>query len=117
MPNAVIIGSGTEIPPNCVTNAMLSRLMETSDPWIRERSGIETRYYVDPGVGTSDLALPAARRALEAAGIEPGEVDLLIFATMTPDHYFPGSGGLLQSKLGMPPIPCFDIRQQCVGFV
>lgn len=117
MPKAVIEGSGSEIPGNRVTNEMLSRLMETNDEWIRERSGIETRYYVDPGVGTSDLAVPAARRALESAGVDPAEVDLLIFATMTPDHYFPGSGGLLQSKLGMPPTPCFDIRQQCVGFV
>jgi 3-oxoacyl-[acyl-carrier-protein] synthase-3 len=117
MPNAVIVGSGTEIAPNRVTNDMLARLMDTSDEWIRERSGIQSRYYVDPGVGTSDLALPAARRALEAAGIGPDGVDLMVFATMTPDHYFPGAGGLLQTKLGMPPIPCFDIRQQCSGFV
>jgi 3-oxoacyl-[acyl-carrier-protein] synthase III len=117
MPNAVIVGSGTEVASNRVTNAMLARLMDTSDEWIRERSGIETRYYVDPGVGTSDLAVPAARRALESAGIGPAEVDLMVFATMTPDHYFPGSGGLLQTKLGVPAIPCFDIRQQCSGFV
>jgi 3-oxoacyl-[acyl-carrier-protein] synthase-3 len=117
MQSAVIVGSGTEIPGNRVTNDMLARLMDTSDAWIRERSGIETRYYVDPGVGTSDLAVPAARRALEAAHVDPREVDLVIFATMTPDHFFPGSGGLLQTKLGLPPVPCFDLRQQCVGFV
>jgi 3-oxoacyl-[acyl-carrier-protein] synthase III len=117
MPNAVIVGSGTEVAPNRVTNDMLARLMDTSDEWIRERSGIETRYYVDPGVGTSDLAVPAARRALESAGIGPEAIDLMVFATMTPDHYFPGAGGLLQTKLGMPAIPCFDIRQQCSGFV
>jgi 3-oxoacyl-[acyl-carrier-protein] synthase-3 len=117
MPNAVIVGSGTEIAPNRVTNEMLSRVMDTNDEWIRERSGIETRYFVDPGVGTSDLALPAARRALESAAMHPEDVDLMVFATMTPDHFFPGAGGLLQNKLGMPAIPCFDIRQQCSGFV
>jgi 3-oxoacyl-[acyl-carrier-protein] synthase-3 len=114
---ATITGSGTEIASNRVTNDMLARLMDTSDAWVRERTGIETRYFVDPGVGTSDLAVPAARRALDAAGLAPADIDMIVFATMTPDHYFPGSGGLLQTKLGMPPVPCFDIRQQCVGFV
>jgi 3-oxoacyl-[acyl-carrier-protein] synthase-3 len=117
MPNAVIVGSGTEIAPNRVTNEMLSRVMDTSDEWVRERSGIETRYFVAPGTGTSDLAVPAARRALESARLRPQEIDLMVFATMTPDHFFPGAGGLLQTKLGMPAIPCFDIRQQCSGFV
>ncbi len=117
MPRAVIVGSGSEIAPNRVSNAMLSRLMDTSDEWIRERSGVETRYYVDPGTGTSDLALPAARRAMEMAGVAPQEIDLVVFATMTPDHFFPGSGGLLQTKLGLGQVPCFDIRQQCVGFL
>src|SRR5262249_8600352 len=117
MPRSLIVGSGKEIPPNCVSNAMLARLMDTSDEWIKERSGIETRYYVDPGTATSDLGVAAARRALEMADVSKDEVDLVVFATMTPDHYFPGSGGLLQAKLGMKNTPCFDIRQQCVGFV
>lgn len=117
MPRALIVGSGREIPPNRVTNTMLSRVMDTSDEWIRERSGIETRYYVDEGTGTSDLGVAAARRALELAGTSKDEVDLVIFATMTPDHYFPGAGGMLQAKLGIKNAPCFDIRQQCVGFV
>jgi 3-oxoacyl-[acyl-carrier-protein] synthase-3 len=117
MPRALIVGSGKEIPPNRVTNAMLARVMDTSDEWIRERSGIETRYYVDPGTGTSDLGVAAARRALELAQVDKDEVDLVIFATMTPDHFFPGSGGLLQAKLGIKKAPCFDIRQQCVGWV
>lgn len=116
MPRAVIVGSGSEIPPNRVTNAMLARIMETSDEWIRERSGVETRYFVDAGTATSDLGVAAARRALEMAGL-PGEaLDLVVFATMTPDHYFPGAGAVLQKKLGLPPLPCLDIRQQCVGF-
>ena len=117
MPRAVIVGSGSEIAPNRVTNQMLARIMETSDDWIRERSGIETRYYVEPGTATSDLGEAAARRALQMAGVAKEEVDLVVFATMTPDHYFPGSGGLLQAKLHMKPLPCFDIRQQCVGFL
>src|SRR5713226_6734547 len=114
---AVIVGSGSEVPPAVVTNQMLSRIMDTSDEWIRERSGVETRYYVEPGTATSDLGVAAARRALEAARVEPSEVDLVVFATMTPDHFFPGAGPLLQAKLGLRNVPCFDIRQQCVGFL
>jgi len=117
MQRAVLVGSGSEIPPNRVTNSMLARIMETSDDWIRERSGVETRYYVEPPTSTSDLGLAAARRALEMAHVEKEDVDLMVFATMTPDHYFPGSGALLQAKLGLKNIPCLDIRQQCVGFL
>ena len=117
MLRAVIIGSGSEIPPNQVTNSMLTRIMDTSDEWIRERSGVETRYYVDPGTATSDLALAAAQKAIAAAGVSKDQIDMVVFATMTPDYYFPGCGGLLQTKLGLPEIPCFDIRQQCVGFL
>jgi 3-oxoacyl-[acyl-carrier-protein] synthase-3 len=114
---AVVVGSGSEIPPQAVTNQMLARIMDTSDEWIRERSGVETRHYVERGTATSDLGVAAARRALEAARVSPEEVDLVVFATMTPDHYFPGAGPLLQAKLGLRSVPCFDIRQQCVGFL
>jgi 3-oxoacyl-[acyl-carrier-protein] synthase-3 len=117
MPRAVIVGSGTEVPPLRVTNAMLARIMDTSDEWIRERSGVEARHYVEDGVATSDLGAAAAVRALEAARVPREEVDLVVFATMTPDHYFPGSGALLQKKMGLRDVPCFDIRQQCVGFL
>jgi 3-oxoacyl-[acyl-carrier-protein] synthase-3 len=117
MPRAVIVGSGIEIPPLRVTNSMLARIMDTSDEWIRERSGVETRHYVEDGTATSDLGVAAAGRALAAAGVPKEEVDLVVFATMTPDHYFPGSGPLLQAKMGLGPVPCFDIRQQCVGFL
>jgi 3-oxoacyl-[acyl-carrier-protein] synthase III len=117
MARSVIVGSGAEIPPNRVTNDMLARVLETSDEWVRERSGVETRYYVDPGTATSDLAVAASRKALEMAGADPDEIDLVVVATMTPDHYFPGVGGILQSRLGLRTVPCFDIRQQCVGFV
>jgi 3-oxoacyl-[acyl-carrier-protein] synthase III len=117
MARAVIVGSGSCVPPNQVTNDMLSRIMDITDEWIKERSGVETRYYVDEGTATSDLALTAAVEALKAAQIESKDLDLIVFATMTPDHYFPGCGGLLQSKLGITDIPCFDIRQQCAGFL
>jgi 3-oxoacyl-[acyl-carrier-protein] synthase-3 len=100
-----------------VDNHQLARIIETSDEWIRERSGVVTRYYVEPGVGSSDLGAEAGRAALADAGIEPGEVDYLVCATMTPDHYFPGIGTMLQAKLGLRSVPCFDIRQQCVGFL
>ena len=117
MARSVIVGSGTAIPPNRISNAMLARVMDTSDEWIRERSGVETRYFVDEGTATSDLGAAAAAQALESARVRREDVDLVIFATMTPDHYFPGNGGILQAKLGLRQVPCFDIRQQCVGFL
>jgi 3-oxoacyl-[acyl-carrier-protein] synthase III len=117
MARSVIVGSGAAIPPHRVTNDMLARIMDTSDEWIRERSGVESRYFVDPGTATSDLGAAAAAQALEAARVPRHEVDLVISATMTPDHYFPGNGGIMQAKLGLPPVACFDIRQQCVGFL
>ncbi|MGE3840871.1 MAG: 3-oxoacyl-ACP synthase III family protein [Vicinamibacterales bacterium] len=117
MSRAVIVGSGSEIAPHLVTNEMLGRIMETSDSWIQERTGVKSRYFVEAGVSTSQLAEPAARRALEAAGVSPADIDLIVFATMTPDYYFPGCGGLLQSRLEIPPVPCFDVRQQCSGFL
>ncbi len=95
---------------------MLARVMETSDAWIRERSGIRTRYYVDPGTGSADLGAAAARSALEDADVAAEEIDYLVCATMTPDHYFPGTGGLIQGRLGVPPLPSLDLRQQGAGF-
>lgn len=113
---SVMKGCGVEVPSIEITNDMLSRIVETNDQWIRERSGIRTRFYVEPGVGSSDLGTAAAKAALDDAGIEPGEVDYLVCATMTPDHYFPGSGTLIQQKLGLDPLPALDIRQQCAGY-
>lgn len=117
MVRTVIVGSGACIPPHRVTNEMLSRIMDVDDEWIRERSGVEARHYVNDGTSTSDLAAEAAQKALQHAGMDTTDLDLIIFATMTPDHFFPGSGGLLQAKLGLKSIPCFDIRQQCAGFL
>jgi 3-oxoacyl-[acyl-carrier-protein] synthase-3 len=115
-PRAVIAGSGIAVPPIVVDNAMLSRIVETSDEWIRERSGVATRRFVEPGTGSADLGAEAARAALADAGIAAEEVDYLVCATMTPDHYFPGTGTLIQQRLGIRPLPALDIRQQCAGF-
>ena len=90
MVRAVIVGSGAYVPPNQVTNDMLSRIMDASDEWIKERSGVETRYYVDEGTSTSDLGAAAAAEALKMAATDGEDLDLIIFATMTPDHFFPG---------------------------
>jgi len=113
---AVLAGTGVAIPPLEVDNHMVARIVDTSDEWIRERSGIVTRYFVERGVASSDLGAEAARAALANAAVEAAEVDYVVCATMTPDHYFPGSGTLIQQKLGIGPLPVLDIRQQCAGF-
>jgi 3-oxoacyl-[acyl-carrier-protein] synthase-3 len=117
MRRAVIVGSGSEIATVRVTNAQMARVLDTNDEWIRERSGVEVRNFASPDVATSDLGVAAATKALAAAGVAKDEVDMVVFATMTPDHYFPGCGTLLQAKMGLRPVPCFDIRQQCSGFL
>ncbi|HEX9981766.1 MAG TPA: 3-oxoacyl-[acyl-carrier-protein] synthase III C-terminal domain-containing protein [Thermoanaerobaculia bacterium] len=115
---SIITGTGIGIPRNLVPNEVLGRIMDTSDEWIRTRSGIEQRYYVDPGQGSSDLGMMAAERALGASGCGIGDIDAIVFATMTPDHLFPGNGPVVQAKMGFPEnIPTFDIRQQCSGFL
>ncbi|HYH44532.1 MAG TPA: 3-oxoacyl-[acyl-carrier-protein] synthase III C-terminal domain-containing protein, partial [Thermoanaerobaculia bacterium] len=113
---AVLAGTGIAVPPYEIDNDRLAMIIETSDEWIRERSGVQTRYYVEPGVGSSDLGAQAGRAALDDAGMDPGEIDYVVCATMTPDHYFPGSGTLIQQKLGLRPLPALDIRQQCAGY-
>jgi 3-oxoacyl-[acyl-carrier-protein] synthase-3 len=115
-PRAVLAGSGIAVPPRVVPNAALSRILDTSDEWIVARSGIRERRFVEKGVGASDLGAEAARAAISDAGLDPAEIDYLVCATMTPDHYFPGAGTLIQNKLGIDPIPALDIRQQCAGF-
>ncbi|MCU1348317.1 MAG: 3-oxoacyl-ACP synthase [Acidobacteria bacterium] len=114
---SVITGSGIGIARNLVKNDALARIMDTTDEWIRTRSGIEQRYYVDPGVGSSDLGMIAAEGALQAAGRDRSDIDAVVFATMTPDHFFPGNGPVLQAKMGLANVPTFDIRQQCSGFL
>jgi 3-oxoacyl-[acyl-carrier-protein] synthase-3 len=115
MPGITIVGSGRHVPGRPIENDELAKVMDTSDAWIRPRSGIEQRHYVAEGEGVSDLAVIAAEQAIERAGIDKREVDYVIFATMTPEHVFPGSGALLGAKLGIPGVPALDIRQQCAA--
>ena len=117
MPNAFISGTGFFLPPRVVTNDELSKYMDTTDEWIRERTGIQTRHFVEKGVGPSDLAIPAAEQALKAAELSVDDIDFMIFATSTPDYYIPGSGCLLQEKMSFPNIGAFDIRNTCAGFI
>jgi len=113
---AVLSGTGVHVPSVRVDNDMLARIMDTSDQWIRERSGIVTRFYVEPGVSSSDIGALAAQAALDDAGIEGDQIDYIVCATMTPDHYFPGAGTLIQHKMGLEAKPALDIRQQCAGY-
>jgi 3-oxoacyl-[acyl-carrier-protein] synthase-3 len=116
MPGLTIVGSGHHVPGRPFTNHDLARVMDTSDEWIRPRSGIAQRHFARDGEGVSDLALPASQKALEDAGLVPSDVDYIVFGTMTPEHMFPGSGGMLASKLGIHEVPALDIRQQCAFF-
>ncbi len=114
---ALITGTGHFVPPKVVTNFDLEKKMDTSDEWIRQRSGIVERRHVEPGVGSSDLAYEAALRAIEAAKIDKSEIDFIIAATLSPDHYFPGIGVIVQAKLGLSGIGALDVRNQCTGFI
>ncbi|NIA25587.1 MAG: beta-ketoacyl-ACP synthase III [Gammaproteobacteria bacterium] len=112
-----ITGVGSYVPPKVVTNEDLSRLFDTSDEWITQRTGIKQRHWVEGSTSTSDLALEASRQALASAGVGPEDLDMIFFATISPDHFFPGSGVFLQRKLGISDIPAIDVRQQCTGFI
>jgi 3-oxoacyl-[acyl-carrier-protein] synthase-3 len=113
-----IAGTGHYAPERIITNDYLSELMDTNDAWITERTGIKERRWFTPGVDTvANMAAKASRMALDNAKTEVSEVDCIVFATITPDYYFPGSGVLLQRELGLGSIPALDIRNQCTGFV
>jgi 3-oxoacyl-[acyl-carrier-protein] synthase-3 len=115
---SAILGSGHYVPSKVVTNDDLAKMLPTSDEWIQQRSGIKERRFVEEsGIGASDLALPAAKMALAQAGKTAKDVDAIIFATLSPDYGFPGSGVLLQDKLGIPGVPALDVRNQCSGFL
>ena len=115
MSGITIIGTGHHVPGAPVTNDALARVMETSDEWIQSRTGIQQRHFAQDGQGASDLGAEAAKSALDDAGVEASDVDYIIFATMTPDYFFPGSGPLLGAKLGISGVPALDIRQQCAA--
>lgn len=111
-------GIGKYVPANLVTNQDLTKVMDTSDEWIRERTGIEERHYADrTGETTTTMGVKAAEIALERAGLKPSDIDFIVFATLSPDYYFPGCGVLVQRALKMREIGALDVRNQCSGFV
>ncbi len=118
MPRSRIAGVGKYVPDRVVTNADLLKYMDTSDEWIRERTGIQERRYADrTGETTTTMAVEAARIAIERAGTTPEEIDFIVFATLSPDYYFPGCGVLLQRAMKMKEIGALDVRNQCSGFL
>lgn len=114
-----ILGVGSYLPEKIWTNDDLAQMMDTSDEWITQRTGIKQRHWVDVDshTTTSDLALEAVTKALTSSKVDKNEIECIVFATLTGDHFFPGSGCFLQEKLGVPGIPAIDIRQQCTGFI
>ena len=112
-----IAGMGHYVPERVVTNADMGQWMETSDEWIHQRTGIRERRWVDGNVGAAELGEKAARQALDEAGLTPKDLDLVLFATLSPDLNFPGSSCLLQARLGIPGVATMDIRNQCTGFI
>ncbi|KAA9332840.1 3-oxoacyl-ACP synthase III family protein [Adhaeribacter soli] len=116
--NSKIAGIGHYVPEKVVTNFDLEKIMDTTDAWIQERTGIKERRYFEEGKDTTaNMGAKAAVKALEMAGLKPQDVDMIIFATLSPDYTFPGSGVLLQRELGLNNIPALDVRNQCSGFV
>ncbi len=118
MTRSTILGVGSYVPEKVVSNDDLAKMMTTSDEWIQQRSGIKERRFIEEdGIGASDLAVPACKAAFDHARIEKDEIDAIIFATLSPDYNFPGSGCLLGHKLGLPGVPALDVRNQCSGFL
>ena len=119
MYNSKITGMGMYVPENIVTNKDLTSLMDTSNEWIIERTGIEERRHIKKGDGntTATMGVKAAKIAIERADIDKNDIDLILFATLSPDYYFPGSGVIVQQHLEIPTCPAMDIRNQCSGFI
>ena len=119
MYNSKITGMGMYVPENVVTNKDLTSLMDTSNEWIIERTGIEERRHIKKGDGntTASMGVKAAKIAIERADIDKNDIDLILFATLSPDYYFPGSGVIVQQHLEIPTCPAMDIRNQCSGFI
>jgi len=119
MYNSKITGLGYYLPENVVTNNDLKKFMETTDEWIQERTGIKERRWIDPKSGdtTSNMGVKASKIAIERAGLNKEDIDFIIFATLSPDMYFPGGGVRVQDMLGIPTIGALDVRNQCSGFI
>src|SRR5690554_3203867 len=119
MYNSKIIGLGKYVPDNVVTNDDLSKMMDTNDAWIQERTGIKERRWATPGTGdtTSAMGVKAAKVAIERAQINKDEIDFIIFATLSPDYYFPGPGVQVQKALDIKTVGALDVRNQCSGFI
>ena len=118
MPVSILAGVGHYVPANVITNQDLSERFDTSDAWITERTGIRERRYFTYGTDTNaSMGAAAARMALERAGMQAADVDFIIYATITPDYFFPGPGFAMQHELGMANVGVLDIRDQCSGFV
>lgn len=118
MYNSKISGLGFFVPENVVTNDDLSRIMDTNDAWIQERTGIKERRHVVKGEDTTtSMGVKAARIAIERAGIDKNDIEFIVFATLSPDYYFPGPGVLVQRDLGLPTVGAIDVRNQCSGFI
>ncbi len=117
MRNVIIAGTGSYVPDRVVSNKDLEEMVDTSDEWIKSRTGIEQRRVADDDCATSDLALRAGLKALESAGMESGEVDLIIVATITPDMFFPSTACFVQHKLGISGNMAFDVTAACSGFI
>jgi len=117
MRNSRVLGVGRHVPERVVTNVDLTALMETSDEWIQQRTGIRERRFSEGQTGAADMGLLAAREALARAGLPPDRVDCIIFATLSPDVDMPASACLLQEALGVSGVPAFDVRNQCSGFL
>ncbi|MFK8052674.1 MAG: beta-ketoacyl-ACP synthase III [Woeseiaceae bacterium] len=112
-----IVGTGSYAPEKVLTNADLEKMVETTDDWIQSRTGIKRRHIVADDQNTSDLAIEAARRAMDAAGVKPEEIDFLVVGTTTPDQVFPNVGCLIQEALGINPCPTFSLEAACTGFI
>ena len=119
MYNSKITGLGKYVPENVVTNDDLSKLMDTNDAWIQERTGIKERRHIKKGDGnsTAKMGVKAAEIAIERAGLTNKDIDMIVFATLSPDYYFPGCGVQVQHLMGMETVPALDVRNQCSGFI
>jgi len=117
MLRTTFLSTGFHVPARVVTNDDLAKIMDTSDEWIVQRSGIKTRHWVDKGDTGVGLAREASRKALDKAGLAASDLDCIIYCTCTPDHFEPGNGVFLQRELGLTDIPAVDVRNQCSGFI